>query len=145
MCGRMFFVLACGVLPLSLGCGGSYEGPKRIPVAGTVTFDGQPLSEGHITFVPEGGDQRQATGVIANGQFNIPEEMGPNVGSYKVRIIATESAGADDAAAAEVGADMTDELATGGQQLIPPIYNDQTTLTAKIREGMEPLTFDLER
>lgn len=46
------FVIGVGLL--ALGCGPA--GPVRYDVSGTVTFDGQPVPIGTITFVPAGGN-----------------------------------------------------------------------------------------
>ena len=40
----------CLVLLCALGCGG---GPKRVPVSGTVTLDGEPLNGGVLHFYPD--------------------------------------------------------------------------------------------
>lgn len=132
------------ILGLVVGCGGGgYDGPPRVAVSGTVSLNGQPLPEGNIFFVGE-DEKRQASGVIANGEFSIPEETGPNVGTYQVRIVSyASSSEGGEASTGEVGADETDELEGGSEQLIPAEYNERTTLTAEISPGMEPLTFDL--
>lgn len=71
-----------------VGCGGSkYSGNQRFPLSGQVTFDGQPVDLGSISFVPTGGNNTRATGgVIKDGKYDIPEENGPNAGSYRVEI-----------------------------------------------------------
>lgn len=129
-------------LMVSVGCGGGgYDGPPRVAVSGTVNFNGQPLQEGNIFFVGRGEGQRQASGAIGNGRFSIPEDAGPNAGTYDVRIV---SYGASSSEPAAEGDDETDELETGdAKQLIPAMYNEQTTLTAEIAKDMEPLAFDL--
>jgi hypothetical protein len=41
-------ILGAFALTSLVGCG-----PKRVPVAGTVTLDGQPLNEGQLVFTPD--------------------------------------------------------------------------------------------
>jgi hypothetical protein len=56
----------------SLLCGlsGCDQGPERVPVAGRVLIDGQPLTKGTIRFVPETG--RAASSQIAqDGSFRV--------------------------------------------------------------------------
>jgi hypothetical protein len=84
--GLAFCELAlCAVLA---GCGGSkYSGDQRFPLAGEVTFDGQPVDLGSISFIPEGGGEgRAAGGVITDGKYAVPEEKGANAGTYRVEI-----------------------------------------------------------
>ncbi|MBI3465340.1 MAG: hypothetical protein HY000_20120 [Planctomycetes bacterium] len=66
------------------GCG---DNGGRVPVTGTVLFDGKPLETGHITF---GGDQGAAgVGAIVNGEFSLSEtanQDGVLPGKYAVLI-----------------------------------------------------------
>jgi hypothetical protein len=57
-----------------VGCGGDPNKPKLGKVSGTVTYKGQPVTKGMVTFIPSGGPGRQ-TGQSATG------EIGPS-GSY---------------------------------------------------------------
>jgi hypothetical protein len=69
------------------GCSGSkYSGDKRYPLAGEVTFEGQPIDLGSITFTPEGDKGRTSGGVITDGKYTVPEENGANAGTYRVQI-----------------------------------------------------------
>ena len=88
---RTVWVCAMGILiaatmVFSAGCGGpSYEGDERAAVSGKVTFAGNPLPYGTISFT-SAGEGRMASGLIENGSYSIPEELGPNLGMYKVEI-----------------------------------------------------------
>ncbi len=66
---RPLLVLACVVL--LAGCGGEPEA-ERFDVKGTVTFDGQPVAYGTMTFIPKQGDRGGASGnaTIENGSFD---------------------------------------------------------------------------
>ena len=37
------------------GCGSEATGPERVIVTGSVTFDGKPVSQGEIWFIPTAG------------------------------------------------------------------------------------------
>jgi hypothetical protein len=54
-----------------IGCGGI----KRIPTSGTVTLDGQPMTEGVLQFIPDAskGNNLRVTcsGPISNGRWNL--------------------------------------------------------------------------
>ena len=68
------------------GCGGpKYSGDKRYPLTGEVTFEGQPVDLGSITFLPD-GPGNACGGVIKDGKYDVPEEMGATAGTYRVEI-----------------------------------------------------------
>jgi hypothetical protein len=73
------------------GCGGG--GPKIVPVSGTVTIDGQPLTYGHVQVIPTGW--RPASGRLdGNGRFTLTTTVandGCAVGTHPVAILAGES------------------------------------------------------
>jgi hypothetical protein len=56
-----------------LGCGGGIE---RQRVSGTVTFDGQPVERGEVSFVPEDRGQSPEGGVIQDGKFSFEAVAG---------------------------------------------------------------------
>jgi hypothetical protein len=73
------------------GCSGS--GPKIVPVSGTVTIDGQPLTYGHVQILPAGW--RPASGRLdGSGRF-VLTTTSPNdgcaVGTHPVVILSGES------------------------------------------------------
>src|SRR5262249_29072756 len=90
--GRLVAILAaCGTLVIS-SCRSSEETfGKRYSVSGTVTYNGQPLDKGAISFVPEKGTG--ATGAIENGSYALSTAGGGDgalPGKYKVTIMAKE-------------------------------------------------------
>jgi len=75
-----------GLCCVLVGCGGSkYSGEKRYPLAGDVTFEGQPVDLGSISFIPA-GKGRASGGVITDGKYDVPVENGANAGTYRVEI-----------------------------------------------------------
>jgi hypothetical protein len=131
-----------------VGCGRGL--PETAPVHGRVTVDGQPVSEGMMTFHPPAG--RPATGVIKpDGTFELstfePAD-GALLGSHRVTIDATKTI------AATAGAkSWEEELAMGGIPstdektvwLVPAEFAElQTTnLTAEVRAGENEINFDV--
>jgi hypothetical protein len=76
-----------GLCAVLAGCGGSkYSGDKRYPLTGEVTFEGQPVDVGSISFIPESGKGRPSGGVITDGKYDVPEEKGATAGTYRVEI-----------------------------------------------------------
>jgi len=141
------------VLLLFAGCGGaSYEGDPRAEVTGTVTLDGNPLPSGIITFVPV-AEGRRANGLITDGTYTITEEMGPNLGKYKVQILGYAKGGSSGEGAEPE--DRGDQLAGNeeedeeggevdlGPQILPANYNTNTTLEVEITADKKPHDFPL--
>lgn len=115
--------------PVLVGCGGKpYKGETRIAISGKVSVDGELVDGGTITFVPTvaSDKQRAAGGQIVKGEYKVPEEKGPNAGSYKVLINWPKPTGRK-LADSDTGG-MIDEVA----EAVPPKYNTQSELTADV-------------
>jgi hypothetical protein len=84
-------LVAATALPL-LGCDNR---PRRVPVAGRVTIDGQPLTAGFVRVIPEAA--RPAVGTInKDGTFKLTTfdgEDGCVLGTHRVEIVARQSLG----------------------------------------------------
>jgi hypothetical protein len=108
------------------GCGGSRG---RVPVTGTVLFDGKPLESGTIRF---GGDQGAAgVGQIDNGSFSLSEtgsQKGVLPGKYDVFIASWVE---------ERGSVRTDGSFSPGITRIPLLYLDpeKSGLKAEVVKG----------
>jgi hypothetical protein len=103
------------------GCGPS--GPKLYPVSGTVTYNGMPLPEGHIIFMPTSAGEVEDADKIKDGRFAFLARPG----SKKVKILATRGEGPVDP---QMG--MQPQV-----QYIPPKYSsaELTELTAVVAES----------
>ena len=81
--------------PLALlaaaGCGPSGI-PDLIPIRGTVTYQGKPLPEGEVRYVPQTpGQGRMARGKIRDGSFSLTtasRDDGVKPGEYRIVVIA---------------------------------------------------------
>lgn len=112
------------------GCGGGSDAPTTVKVEGTVTFDGEPLSEGSIVFDPTDGKGGSSAGGIQNGTFTFDSQLGQK----KVLISASRDTGKKD---------QYDEPIT--ESYIPAKYNSQTTLTADVKaDGENKFSFELK-
>ncbi len=83
--------LILGLVGTMLGC--SDGRPSRVPVAGTVTIDGQPLAFGGIAFRPTSGGRTGGAGIESDGRFSVTMyEVGDGLppGSYQVLVSAIE-------------------------------------------------------
>ncbi len=78
---------------MATGCGDGR--PKRVPVAGQVLIDGQPLTFGYVNFVPEHG--RASTAKLDNqGRFHLScygSNDGVVIGKHAIEVVAREAIG----------------------------------------------------
>jgi len=134
------WALACS-LALGVVCGGCSADPDGLrTITGDVTWGGEPLSKGSITFTPvEPG--RATGGKIVDGQFEIAAARGAKPGSYLVSIEAYLPTGKK-VPSPEVPGEMVDDI----RQMIPPKYNSSTELRAEIEPGGENhFSFQLDK
>jgi hypothetical protein len=130
-----------------VGCsGGADDNLPRQAVSGTVTFGGQPLTQGRIQFEPSSPEAKTpAGGEIKDGAFTIPRDQGPTPGDYRVMITssAAGTSGVDTSPGAEPPPGSKAKMPKIGPspELIPKQYNSKTTLTAKVEAG-KTNTFD---
>jgi hypothetical protein len=45
--------------------------PRPFPVSGTIAYNGQPVGNGKITFMPKNRSGQQATGQIIRGRYSL--------------------------------------------------------------------------
>ena len=131
---------------LVAGCGGN-SGPERATVSGKVTFDGEPVHQGSIAFIPTGQTTGPTAGaVIEKGEYRTLAGGGPVLGSHRVEITAyrtgqrKEIPGAGGATTGPSGASVVAET----DMYIPEQYNKVSTLTIDIKSGRNQRDFDLK-
>jgi len=109
-----------------VGCGSSkYSGEKRYPLEGEVTFEGQPVDLGSITFIPA-GKGRPSGGVITDGKYAVPEENGANAGSYRVEISWLKRTGK------QLRDAETKEMYDERREAIPDKFRSNSELTVEV-------------
>ena len=143
--------LACGLalsvsaLTLFAGCPGA-SGPQTTTVQGRVTYQGQPVSQGYVSFLPTGpasGDtpSRPATGTLnPDGTYQLAtfgENDGAIPGDYQVTIVS------------KTGGPSPEDPEAEEKWHIPQKYGTaaDSGLTATIpadASGIVQLDFDLE-
>lgn len=125
----MGLLAACAALLLLLtsGCGGD----GKVPVSGSVSFDGQPVERGEISFVPVEAGQSPDGGTIENGQF----AFRTTPGAKRVEIRASRPLPPEK---------QTDAAGTFYEDFIPARYNRESSLQQEVpAEGASGLKFDL--
>lgn len=105
------------LLGMLAGCGSGE--PNTYRVAGSVTWQDQPISEGDIIFSPADGSAAPQAGRIAAGRY----ELRATPGKKRVEIYATREAGQADPVM----------NAKPKEQFIPGKFNAQSTLSAEVQ------------
>jgi hypothetical protein len=120
------FTMLVAISLCLFGCG-STDG--RLPVSGTITLKGQPVTEGTINFQSKEGGIMSG-GVIKDGKYAVAAEQGLQPGKYIVRI----SVAKPGTVAAEP---VPGESGPPAEELVPPEYNAQSTLEFEAKEGIK--------
>ena len=132
--------LVVGLSSLLLaGCGGSdekEEGPTG-NVEGTVTMDGEPFTEGSVSFYNPDTGESGGGELGADGKFKLDSPI--PVGKYQVSFLPPEPPQPDD----EASAKKADELS----KLIPEAYQDGNTsgFAEDVKEGPNSFEFKLSK
>jgi hypothetical protein len=121
------WVLAAGLVA---GCGGEAADFARESVSGNVSLDDQPLEEGIITFIPVGGGDPVASGLIRQGAYSVEREYGPAPGVHTVTISAVKPTGKT-----RKNPDDPDNPIVETRETLPARYNLQSELQADIQAG----------
>jgi hypothetical protein len=125
-------LLIVGLASTMIGCGGS-DGPSRMPISGTVTFRGQPVTSGIVCFTPDakrGNHGPQGIVRIVEGKFTTTDRgkgavSGPQIVEIRGFGAATSSKG------------DTKPFAQG-ERLFPPY-----TVEIDIADGATTFDFDV--
>jgi hypothetical protein len=94
---RWFLLAGVAAWTGALGCGGSSDGPKLVPVVGKVTVGGKLLKTGSVSYRPDKSKGNTSTlepagDIEADGTYKLytAGEQGAPVGWYKVLVISFE-------------------------------------------------------
>jgi hypothetical protein len=135
--------MGCVLAAASFGCG--KQGPERVIVSGTVTYQGQPLKEGCIRVVPVGGTAAPVTvAAIVDGRYALTAHGGVPVGAHKIEVTAYRANKRSSAAVSPLDSPGV-ETSAAVVQFIPAKYNTKTELQVTVPSGSRTITknFDL--
>lgn len=112
----------------------------EIQPTGSVTFNGAPLENGSIEFVPIDGTRGgSASTEITAGRYTCPQNSGlVEGGRYLVRITAMKKTGKKAPSPMRDGPRMVDVM----ENFIPTIFNSDSTLTVVIATEQTNNTYD---
>lgn len=133
------------VIATTAGCSGS--GLEKATVSGRITYQGQPLKDGSIRFVPIKGTKGPATvGTISEGNYTATARGGVPVGTLRVEVEAYRPLPG--------AVPYTEEQAEGNrgvvagdypkEQFLPAKYNTESTVEVTIESGSKTVTKDIE-
>lgn len=126
-------VLSAVLVVCLAGCGGSGDGPARVPVEGEVTFHGQAIEKGSILFIPASGTTGPRTGAtIESGRYALDHDRGPVIGTLRVEIRADRDFGYDITEPTETVRHIGEPFP---ENEIPAQYNDESVLTVTTTEA----------
>lgn len=131
----------CGwvlVLAVAGGCGGT-SGPVRHEITGRVTYKGEPVEEGIISFEPMDGQGSKDGATIINGDYRIPKDKGLFTGKYRVSIIIGD--GSSGVGNASPDAPQRRRVANPGKERAPPEWNRDSKQVADVKAA-GPNKFD---
>jgi len=131
---RGSFVALVLLAPIALtGCG-----PTRVPLQGSVTYDGKPIESGTVVFVPEDPKIAKPGAVITNGKYAFEPATAPTPGKYKVQITRNEKTGVKK----PNGLGGTTEET---KQTLPEKYNTKSELTYEVKADEKTKDFALTK
>jgi hypothetical protein len=131
--GRAWPLLLTLTTLLAGGCGGSLTS-SGYSASGTVTWKGQPLDQGSIQFLPEGGSGEMVGTEIRDGHYTLPNPPGLAPGTYQVRINSRSGVNPASAPDTHLGDPKSKER-------LRPEYNAKSELKAEVTGGGSK-TFD---
>jgi hypothetical protein len=119
-----------GLTVVVLFCGCSQD-PKLYPVSGTVTFDGAPVADGDILFVPVDPALGPEPGKIKDGKYTLTAREGKK--RVEIRASKVLPGGAKGAGGEPVA-----------EEFLPRKYNEDSTLSTEVNsKGVNKADFTL--
>lgn len=133
--GIPLFLTAALTTAVFSGCSGD-RGPQRAVVSGTVSYNGKPVPEGMIRFMPDADSQTPIAGApIADGKYHVDMHGGVPVGAQRVSIEAYRYDTSQPSRFSDMGARI---------QYLPTQYNVDTQLKINIEPGSRAIIKDFE-
>ncbi len=131
----VLFTLLAGLT----GCGSGVDFPPLGQVTGKLTVDGEPIEGATIEFVPEEGGRPSMATTDDQGNYTLrwsPDAEGATIGTHTV-VVRTERA--PFSPEGDEGTPVEERL-----ELLPPEYNDASTLKKEVAAGSQVIDLDLE-
>lgn len=128
----------CAFIAAALVFAGCSTAPPTGTVSGEVTFDGQPIKDGRIAFIPVDGQGQTGGAAIKDGKF---EAKDVPVAKMKVEINGNRLTGRKIKAYDTPESPVSDEIV----ELVPARYNINSELTLDVKKGSQTVKYDLKK
>ena len=115
-----------------VGCG---PGDNMADVSGTVSYNGEPVADGSISFTPADGKTPTAGGNVKDGKYSCKVPVGP----MKVSVTSAKEVGRKKL----YGKDGPDMPVM--KEVLPEKYNMKTELTYEVKAGSQVKDFPLTK
>jgi hypothetical protein len=109
-----------------------------VALEGKVSYGGEPIDVGTITFIPTGGSGIKSGGLIEGGSYKVDPKVGPGPGAHRVEIRWAKLTGK------KTKNEFGEEIQTR-QEGLPEKFHVQSTLTTEIKPGKNVIDFALEK
>jgi hypothetical protein len=131
-------IIALNLAALLLGCGS-----VKTTIKGRVTWEGNPIETGSISFEPEDRQGPSTGGLIQNGQYEVGSDANVQPGKKVVRIQGSAKTGNQIEAGPPLPpGTMVDEV----KPVVPAKYNDKSELIREVEAGkVNEFDFELTR
>ena len=126
------------LLALALLTGCADPAPDPVEVTGAVTYDGEPVAAGIISFVPIDSVRPPGGAAISDGRYHLYPEVALKPGTYRVEVRWARATGEKRAAGYGQSPDVFAEV-------LPAKYNADSVLTAEVTAGGNAIDFVLEK
>lgn len=128
------------LLPIALAfaliAGCSQSAPDRVVVGGSVTYNGEPVPNGQITFIPsEANPGPVSGGPIKDGRYVAQARGGVPLGKHRVEIVGFRPM-------KSTGAPVGEGLPA--EQYLPSQFNQRSELTALVEPTPNPKSLDFD-
>jgi hypothetical protein len=132
--GKWLCALTLVALVAAVGCS---TGPAVGTVNGEVTFDGQPVKDGHVSFTPVDGKGQTGGAPINEGKFKAEQVSATKM---KVELHGNRLTGKKIKAYDTPESPVMDEVA----ELLPSKYNFNSELTLEVKRGTQDVKYELK-
>ena len=142
----VYRALVLGLLAaVVVGCGSGGDGLQRVALSGAVAYQGAPVDDGSILFVPCDGTVGPSTAVkVVDGRYRADANGGVPPGTYRVEILAyrKNAGGGQNVLLAPPPPGGSTSQNNAPQQYLPVKYNVRSQLKITVEAGSKSVTKD---
>ena len=119
----LFIIIGC----LAIALGGCNKKDEQFAIRGRVSYEGEPIADGKILFMPSDESRPQAIAKIVDGEYATASPGGVFVGEYKVQVFGYRGTGKLQDLGELYGGKQEQQV-----QYLPAQFNQESELTLNI-------------